>query len=130
MRAGTLLLLITLALVACGAGDEEDVEQTVRDFVEATNDQDAETFCDELLTQEFLERTTGAKGEAAQDECRRQTEAIKGLSVELVRIRKTEIDGARATVTAVIKTQGRPAHQTLRLEKEDGDWRLSGSTGD
>ena len=56
--------------------------------------------------------------------------ALTGVSLELVRIRRTEIDGDRATVTAVIKNQGSTAPQTLRLEKEDGDWRLSGSTGD
>ena len=131
MRVCTLLLLLALTLGACGGGDDgEDVEQTVRDFVTATNDRDAGTFCDELLTQEFLEKNTGAKGDEAQEECRRQMKALTGVSLELVRIRRTEIDGDRATVTAVIKNQGRTAPQTLRLEKEDGDWRLSGSTSD
>ncbi|HEX2415535.1 MAG TPA: hypothetical protein VHJ37_09990 [Thermoleophilaceae bacterium] len=126
-----LVLLPALALGACGGGnDEEDIEQTVRGFVEATKDQDAETLCGELVTQDFLEKTTGASGDKAQGECRRQLVAVQGLSVKLDRIRKTEIDGDRATVTAVLTTQGSPAPRVLFLEKQDGDWKLSGSRGD
>ena len=126
-----LLLLPALALGTCGGGnDEEEIEQTVRDFVTATNDQDAETFCGELVTQDFLEKSTGARGDQAQDECRRQLEAVQGLTVGFDRIRKTEIDGDRATVTAVLTTQGSRAPQVLFLEKQDGDWKLSGSSGD
>ena len=43
-----------------------------------------------------------------------------------MKIRKTEIDGDSARVTVALETQGRPQVQSLRLEKEDGDWRLSG----
>jgi ketosteroid isomerase-like protein len=128
-----LVLLPALALGACGGGDdEEDIEQTVRGFVDATNDQDAETLCGELVTQDFLEKTTGATGDEAKDECRRQLGALQGLSLKLDRIRRTEIDGDRASVTAVLTTQGSgsAAPRVLFLEKQDGDWKLSGSSGD
>lgn len=121
------VLLAALALGACGGDDKEDAEQTVRDFVSATNERDADAFCGEIVTQEFLESTTGATGDKAQDECRRQMEAVQGLEVKLVRIRNTEIDGDNASVTAIIRTQGTNRRQTLRLTKEDGDWKLSGS---
>jgi Domain of unknown function (DUF4878) len=126
-----LLATVALVLAACGGGgdDKDEAEQTVRDFVKATNDRDTETFCGELASQEFLEQSTGAKGDQAQEECRRQLEAIQGLEVELVRIRETKIDGDRATVTAVIESQGAPTPQTLRLVKEDGDWKLAGGSG-
>jgi ketosteroid isomerase-like protein len=125
-----LFAVPALALSACGGGDDkEDIEQTVRDFVSATNDRDADAFCGEIVTQEFLEQSTGATGDEAEDECRRQLEAIKGLEVELVEIRWTEIDGEAATVRAVIETQGAARPQTLRLEKEDGKWKLAGGGG-
>jgi hypothetical protein len=125
-----LLLLPALAFGGCGGGDdEEQIDETVRDFVNAANDRDADTFCGEIVTQEFLEKTTGATGDDAQDECRRQLKAIKGLRVKLVRIGKTEIDGDKATVRAVIRAQGVTAPETLRLEKQDGDWKLSGRSG-
>jgi Domain of unknown function (DUF4878) len=126
-----LLAALALALPACGGGDDrEDIEQTVRDFVSATNDRDADTFCGEIVTQEFLEQSTGAKGDAAEDECKRQLESINGLEVELVEIRKTEVDGDSATVRAVIVTQGDSNTQILRLKKEDGGWKLAGGSGD
>ncbi len=124
------LLCLVCALGACGGGDEEDIEQTLRDFVAATNEQDADAFCGEIVTQEFLEQTTGSTGDKAQDECRRQMRAVRGLNVRFVRVRSTTIDGDRATVTAVLRTEGRPTPRGYRLEKQDGDWKLSGSIGD
>jgi hypothetical protein len=129
-RFALLLAVPAFALPACGEGDDkEDIEQTVRDFVSATNDRDADVFCGEIVTQEFLEQSTGATGDEAEDECKRQLEAIKGLGVELVDIRRTEVDGDSATVRALIETQGDARPQTLRLKKEDGEWKLAGGGG-
>jgi Domain of unknown function (DUF4878) len=124
-----LLAVLALALVhaACGGDDDTgEIEQTVRDFVSATDDRDADKFCGEIVTHEFLEESTGAKGDEAEDECKRQLESIKGLDVKLVEITKIEIDDDTATVRAVIETQGDAHPQTLRLEKEDGKWKLTG----
>jgi hypothetical protein len=121
-----LLAVAALAVAACGDDDEEGVEQTVRDFVSASSEPDADEFCGELVTQEFIEQATGATGDQADDECRRQLEETPGVDAELVEIRATEIDGDEARVRAVIRTQGEPGTQTLRLEKEDGQWKLSG----
>jgi hypothetical protein len=123
-----LLAAAALALAACGDDDKDDVEQTVRDFVSASSEPDPEAFCGEIVTQEFLEQATGATGDRAEDECKRQLEEASGVDAELVEIRRTEIDGDEATVRAVIRTQGRSATQTLRLEQEDGRWKLSGGT--
>jgi ABC-type glycerol-3-phosphate transport system substrate-binding protein len=121
-----LLAVAALAVAACGDDDEEGVEQTVRDFVSASSEPDADEFCGELVTQEFIEQATGATGDQAEDECRRQLEETPGVDAELVEIRATEIDGDEARVRAVIRTQGQAGTQTLRLEKEDGQWKLSG----
>jgi ABC-type glycerol-3-phosphate transport system substrate-binding protein len=121
-----LLAVAALAVAACGDDDEEGVEQTVRDFVSASSEPDADEFCGELVTQEFIEQATGATGDQADDECRRQLEETPGVDAELVEIRATEIDGDEARVRAVIRTQGQAGTQTLRLEKEDGQWKLSG----
>lgn len=130
MRVATATLLATvLGLVACGGGDTEDAEQTVRDFVTATKERDGQRFCEELVTREFLEQTFGSSGDEAAGACRRQLESIQGLRLELVEIRRTEINGDSARVTVALETQGRPQVQNLRLKKEDGDWKLSGGGG-
>jgi Domain of unknown function (DUF4878) len=119
-----------LLLAGCGGDDREEVEQTVRDFVRATDQRDADTFCGELVSQEYLEQSTGTSGDGAEDACKEQLRAITGLRIELVRIRKTEIDGDQAVVTAVLKTQGRRDVRQLRLSKEGGDWKLAGGRGE
>ena len=102
----------------------------MREFVRATNEGDGEAFCEDLVTQEFLEQSTGATGDDAADNCRRQFSRLKNVEVELVRLRGTQVDGDEASVRAVIVTQGQRQDQLLRLRKEDGDWRLTGNSGD
>ena len=122
-----MALTCVLALVAgCGGDDKKDAEQTVRDFVKAVNERDADAYCDDLITQEFLEKSTFAKGDRASESCKRTFKAIKGLHIELVRIVKTEVDGDKATVVAVLRRPGGQIRQRLQLEKDGGDWKLSG----
>jgi hypothetical protein len=126
-RLAALVCLLALIPGCGGSDDTEEAEQTVRDFVTATRERDAEAFCDELVTQEFLEQTIGATGDRASASCKREFRALTGLRVRLVRIVKTEVDGERADVTAVLERQGQRINQTLRLKKEDGDWKLAGA---
>ena len=122
-----MALTCLLALVAgCGGDDKKDAEQTVRDFVKAVNERDADAYCDDLITQAFLEKSTFAKGDQASESCKRTFKAIKGLHIELVRIVKTEVDGDKATVVAVLRRPGGQIRQRLQLEKDGGDWKLSG----
>jgi ketosteroid isomerase-like protein len=122
------LICLLVAVSGCGGGnDKSDAEQTVRDFVQATRERDADKFCDDLVTEEFLEQTIGATGDKAKESCKREFKNLSGLRVELVRIEKTKLDGDHATVTAVLERQGQRLTQELRLKKEDGDWKLAGA---
>lgn len=129
-RATLSLLCLCAALAGCG-GDSADGDpaQTVRDFVTATRERDADTFCGKLVTQEFLEETTGATGPGAKDACKRELNAVRGLQLKLVKIGKTRIDGDSATVKAVLTTEGRTDPRTFKLKREDGDWKLAGGSG-
>jgi hypothetical protein len=121
-------LICLLALVAgCGGDDESDAEETVRDFVTAVRERDADTFCDELVTEEFLGQFTGATGDRAHESCKQELENLTGLRVKLERVERTKVDGDNASVTAVIVREGQRLRQVYRLKKEDGDWKLSGA---
>ena len=122
-------LICVLALLAgCGGDDKKDAEQTVRDFVTALRERDADTFCDDLVTKDFLGEFSGATGDKAKESCKRELKNVTGLQdVKLVKIQSTKVDGEEATVTAVLQRQGLRQRQVYRLNKEDGDWKLSGA---
>ena len=129
LRLAAFLLALTLAMSACGGGDDsKDAQQAVRDFVEATNDQDGDRLCDKLLSQDYLEKYTGATGDRADDACKQQLDLITGLKLRLVSIDSTKVDGDEATVKVTIALSGERTPRVFRLVKQDGDWKLdSGS---
>jgi hypothetical protein len=126
-----VLPFLLLALAGCGGGggdDPDEVRQTVRDFVEATNQRDGETLCGELLTQEYLEKSTLATGDQAGEACRQQLDRTVDLRLKLISVGKTEVDGDEATVRVVIDTDGVQAPRLFRLEREDDRWKLADGT--
>ena len=124
-------LICLLGLFAgCGGGsDDEKVEQTIRDFVTAVNERDADTYCDELITEEFRERSTFAEGDRARESCKRQLKAITGLRIRLERVGAPKVDGDRATVNVVFRRSGQRVNQKVTLEKDGGDWKIAGGAG-
>ncbi len=124
-----LALALILALSACGGGDDsEDVQQAVRDFVTATNERDGDRLCGELLSQDYMEKATGATGDEAEDACTDQLDLIKGLKLRLISVGAAKVDGDKAVVHATIVTGGQRMNRRFQLGKEDGSWKLVGGS--
>jgi len=126
-----VVVVVVVVLIAGGGGgnDKKDAEQTVRDFVTATNKRDADRLCNDLLSKDFIEQATGATGDKAKSTCKQQFKLFRGLNLRLIRINKTKVKGSKATVDTVIETEDQPQPRVFRLTKEGGRWRLAGGTG-
>jgi hypothetical protein len=126
MRALALLLLLCLVVAGCGGGDDKgDVENVIKDFATAVSESDGKTFCNDLVTRDYLEKTVGATGDNAVDQCEKQIDGLQQRGFRIVKFDKVEIKDDKATVTAQVETQGRTAPQVFRLEKQDGKFRLT-----
>jgi hypothetical protein len=122
-RVVASLIAVALAVGACGGESEaESAERVVQEFVEATNDRDADRLCEELLSPGFIAQVLGAEKGA----CKRQVRASRQFDLRLVEITKTEVDGDEAQVVAVLRVQGLEQPREFRLEKIDGEWKLAG----
>ena len=118
-------ILAILVLGACGGGDDkEDAEQTVRDIVGATSDSDGEKFCS-LVTKELREQVGASTGDKSEDGCKKVIDSQRKREVKVTKITKTEQDGDKVTVTAVLEDSGQQHPQVFELKKEDGELRLA-----
>ena len=131
-RPRILLAVLAACAVAgagCGGDDKSDVEQVVKDFAKAATERDGEKLCNDLVTQEFVEQVTLAKGDKARDACVKVIEESKAEGFTIKQIERTVIDGDQAKVTTQIDRGGQEYEQVFQLEKEDGDFRLTTSPG-
>jgi hypothetical protein len=120
------LAVIALALGGCGGGDSEgDAARVVREYFTAANERDADKYCDELVTDAFLQQTTLATGDGARRECREQLKTVKRPRIEVVDIKRTEIQDDRASVIAELSVGVERREQTFELVKEGGEFRLN-----
>src|SRR3954462_13386803 len=125
-RLLTLTLVAAACLCACGGGnDKKDVGDTVKQFFTALQKPDAAKLCNRLLTKDFIERTTGATGDEARRECQGQFKLLKSADFKLVSVDKVTVKGDKATAETTIERGGQSQPQILRLQKEDGEWRLA-----
>src|SRR3954469_12012408 len=104
-RLLTLILVAAACLAACGGDDKQQAGDTVKQFFAALQKRDLGKLCDRLLTKDLLERTTGATGDRAGQECRRQFKALKAKDFKLVSVGKVTVKGDNATVEATIERQ-------------------------
>src|SRR5215210_2656479 len=129
-RAPAFLLVGAILVGGCGDDPNKDAERTVRDFVKATNKRDAKRYCEDLVTQAFVEGATGGRGKGAREGCKRLLRQQQVQKIRIIDIQKTVVHGDRAEVTALLQARGQSRPQVLRLRKQGGDWRIADASGD
>jgi len=90
--------------------------------IETSATSDAPSNCTELETQDFVEQTEFAKGQAAVASCR---EADPSASAESVEVANVEVDGDEATADATFEGSSFN-RQTLALAlvRDEAGWKL------
>lgn len=121
----TLTALACLAALAgaagCGESDQEQAREVVQDYVDARNAGDFEKVCD-LFSDSFEQSLGTADCAAFVAEQTGGAEGDEELQVVDVRV-QGEVATAEIDVTR--ESQG-PSRIGLRLERQDGDWLISG----
>jgi hypothetical protein len=119
-----VILLVGLAMVApsgCGASEEEDASDVVKEYVQAIAEGDEKKVCDTLAEntrKQFDESKIKCEdayknfGKALKTE---QKDKLKDLDPEV------KVDGDKATT----KVDEPPFEGELRLKKEDDEWKVS-----
>ena len=112
-------LVALAAFAACGESDTEQAREVAQDYVDATNGGDFERIC-ELYSDDFKEELGAADCAAFVQE----QSSGADTELELVEVRVSG-DKATADLDSVSEQEG-PARLSLRLEREDDDWRITG----
>ena len=116
------VLLVALALSACGGGSDEtsEVEEVVATSATTTDPAD----CKKLQTQQFMEQVSRESGEAAVESCEEEAKNEEGAKE--VRVSKVEVDGSGATAEAALKGGGALDGQAVEvaLVKDGDQWKL------
>jgi hypothetical protein len=119
--------LSALALLAgCGGGDEQQVRDTLARFQTATEKQDYRALCTKLLAHAVIAklRSVGLPCEVAL-----QT-GLGSVRQPKLKVTKVKIRGSTALALVRSHAAGQSTStDTIRLVKEDGDWRLTALSG-
>ena len=125
MPAPRSLVAVALAaaamLSACGRSEEREVRETLEEYAQAVERKDYQALCDDLLAARLIEnlRRVGAPCEIALQQ------GLGDVEKPSIVVESVKVDGD--TASAVARTDAanqEPSKDTIRLAKEDGDWKI------
>jgi hypothetical protein len=126
-RRRTALAVAAVAPVLAGCGssgptDEQQVARAVTAFGRASAAKDYGALCDRILAPSLIEKVTAIGLPCEQALAR----GLGGVRSPRLTLGAVEVDGDKAT--AEVRTAAAnqaPSHDTLRLEKVRGAWRVA-----
>jgi hypothetical protein len=119
---GVAIVVVVLALRP-GPNEEKDVRATLDSYAQATRAKDYQTLCDDLFAKAIVAGLTNANLPCEV--------ALKLSSLETVRdpqltVLAIEVSGDQAAARVRSTAVGeQPSLDTIKLVKEDGDWRIA-----
>ena len=115
------LLACSVLVAACGRSDEREVRDTLERYAQAVERKDYQTLCDDLLAERLIDnlRQVNAPCETALQQ------GLRDVEKPTIVVESVKVDGD--TASAVARTDAanqEPSKDTIRLAKEDGEWRI------
>jgi hypothetical protein len=117
-RLALICLIGALALPGCGFGGGQSDREQITDVVNKAFTDDDPKLCGQVLSQSFIKTFYGTVGKCEQN-------AAKGANADSVDVLRLTVTGD--TAKALIMASGgsaSPKPVTLKLVKEDGDWKI------
>ena len=118
-----VLLAGGFLLLSGNSNDSATPEGTVRDFFEASKDQDCDRLV-ELVVEESWSRNGTVTRQKAIDECNAELGSGPDLEAELHDVEVTSEKGDKAVVQVNYSVVDETIDTELDLVKEDGDWKI------
>ena len=124
MRVSTAALAAAaVGLTGCGGGGSaKDADKVVKDWITAGVEKDGEKFCD-LMTTDFLEKSTGQQSNAAKKRCEDQVKSGSGNFAVKLNVGKARPGGETA---AQVPVSGTVQPGTVKLRKENDKFKVDG----
>lgn len=121
------IVAIVLLVRACGSDEEQEVRETVERFGEASRDKDYQALCDELLSTALVQQVRSA-GQPCEVALRIGLGEVQNPTLD---VRSVKIDDDVALAQVESKAAGqRPSQDTVRLIRENDDWRIASLAGE
>lgn len=123
-----LLAVVVVAVLALRPGPDSDkqVREALDRYAEASRDKDYQTLCDDLLSDELVQRIRSA-GLPCEVALRTGLEDRRNPTLTVLGV---EVNGDQALARVNGSAAGEvPATTTYRLVKEDGDWKIATPPG-
>ena len=125
-RRVCLTTLLLVAATGCGQEPPEQVRSTVERFAGASAQKDYQELCREILAPDLVERvrSVGLPCEAALEV---GLGGVREPTLEIVSIEVADDQALARVRTGAAGEQ--PSEDSIRLVREDGDWRIASLSG-
>jgi Putative lumazine-binding len=114
-------LMLAAPLTACGRDEEGEVRDTLDAFAQATAKKDYQRLCDELFAAKLVEEVR----QTVPCEVALRNSSLDDARNPKLTVRSVKVDGDQATAeVSTSAANQRPSQDTVRLVKEEGEWRI------
>ena len=116
-----LAAALIAATAACGTDEEAEVRDTLDAFAQATAQKDYQRLCDDVFATSLVEQVT----KVLPCEAALRNSDLASAKAPKLDVQSVTVDGESAT--AKVRSSAvnqKPSEDTVRLVKEDGEWRV------